>query len=100
MSTEKAEPTNRRQVGRETIVQREGLEVLRLDVPTGGAVPEHHATVDVVVVVVSGSGVFTVAGEPRRIRRGDVIDMAPAVRHSIAAEEDLTLVVVKARLAS
>ena len=100
MSTEKAESTNHRQIGRETVVQREGLEVLRLVVPAGSVVPEHHAAVDVVVVVVGGSGVFTVAGEPRRIGGGDVIDMAPAVRHAIAAEEDLTLVVVKARLAS
>ncbi|KYF51442.1 hypothetical protein BE04_34550 [Sorangium cellulosum] len=100
MSTEKAESTNHRQIGRETVVQREGLEVLRLVVPAGSVVPEHHAAVDVVVVVVGGSGVFTVAGEPRRIGRGDVIDMAPAVRHAIAAEEDLTLVVVRARLAS
>jgi quercetin dioxygenase-like cupin family protein len=100
MSTEKAESTNHRQIGRETVVQRGGLEVLRLVVPAGSVVPEHHAAVDVVVVVVGGSGVFTVAGEPRRIGCGDVIDMAPAVRHAIAAEEDLTLVVVKARLAS
>jgi len=84
----------------EEMVQREGLEVLRLVVPAGGAVPEHQAAADVVVVVVGGSGVFTVAGEPRRVGRGDVIDMAPAVRHAIVAEEDLTLVVVKARLAS
>lgn len=100
MSAEKTESTDRRQIGRETVVQREGLEVLRLVVPAGSVVPEHHAAVDVVVVVVGGSGVFTVAGEPRRIGYGDVIDMAPAVRHAIAAEEDLTLVVVKARLAS
>ncbi len=100
MSTEETASTERRPFHRETVVQREGLEVLRLVVPAGSAVPEHHATADVVVVVVGGSGVFTVAGEPRRIGRGDVIDMAPAVRHAIVAEEDLTLVVVKARLAS
>lgn len=88
------------QVRRETVVQREGLEILRLIVPAGGAVPEHHAAASVVVVVVGGSGVFTVAGEPRRIARGDVIEMAPAVRHSITAEQELTLVVIKARLAA
>ncbi|AUX21442.1 hypothetical protein SOCEGT47_019260 [Sorangium cellulosum] len=100
MSTGKTESTKHRQIGRETVVQREGLEVLRLIVPAGSGVPEHHAAVDAVVVVVGGSGVFTVAGEPRRIGCGDVIDMTPGVRHSIAAEEDLTLVVTKARLAS
>ena len=100
MKTEGTASTERRPSRRETIVQREGLEVFRLIVLAGSSVPEHHAATDVVVVVVGGSGVFTVAGEPRRIGRGDVIDMAPAVRHAIAAEEDLTLVVAKARLAS
>jgi quercetin dioxygenase-like cupin family protein len=76
MSTEEAESTNHRQIGRETVVQREGLEVLRLVVPAGSVVPEHHAAVDVVVVVVGGSGVFTVAGEPRRIGRGEAAPRA------------------------
>lgn len=40
MSNGKAEPTNQRQVGREIVVRREGLEVLRLDVPAGGGVPD------------------------------------------------------------
>ena len=100
MSTGRAESADRQQIGREAIVQREGLEVLRLIVAAGSAVPEHHASVDVIIVVVSASGIVTVAGEPRRIGRGDVIDMAPAVLHAIVAEDELMLVVVKARLAT
>jgi quercetin dioxygenase-like cupin family protein len=76
-----------------------GLKVVRLRVAAGQQVPEHHATVDVVATVVSGSGTFTVAGQPKAIAPGAVIVMPPRERHSIAAETDLELVVVHARIA-
>jgi quercetin dioxygenase-like cupin family protein len=76
-----------------------GLKVVRLRVGAGQQVPEHHANVDVVATVVSGSGTFTVAGQPRAIAPGAVIVMPPRERHSIDAVTDLELVVVHARLA-
>lgn len=81
------------------ISQRDGLKIVRLVVNAGAAVPEHHANVDVVATVVRGRGRFFIAGEPRAIAAGDVIDMAPLVQHSIEADEELEIVVVHARIA-
>jgi len=66
----------------------------------GGAVPEHHANVDVVISVVRGTGCFIVEQKERRIRQGDVIVLPPRATHSVMADEELELVVVQARVTS
>jgi quercetin dioxygenase-like cupin family protein len=86
-------------IQKELLNASDGLKVVRLRVSAGQQVPEHHANVDVVATVVSGQGTFTVAGQSRAIAPGAVIVMAPRERHSIAADSDLELVVVHARLA-
>lgn len=87
--------------GKSVVAEREGLKVVRLTVSVGGAVPEHHANVDVVAVVTRGRGFFTVEGVERAISAGSVVEMRPRVRHSLRADgEELELVVVHARLAS
>lgn len=84
---------------KETIAIRDGLKVMRLTVPTGGRIPEHHSSVVVVATVLRGSGTFTIAGRPRPVRGGDVIDLAPGVHHAIHADEEMELVVIHARIA-
>lgn len=86
-------------ITKEPISMSDSIKVVRLRVAAGGAVPEHHSNVDVVVTVVHGNGTFTVEGSARAIRPGDVIVMQPKERHSINAESDLELVVVHARVA-
>lgn len=85
-------------IKKEILQATEPLKIVRLQIPAGGSVPEHHANVDVVVIVVRGAGAFTVAGDVRPIAQGDVVVMPPRGRHSIEAESDLELVVVHARL--
>ena len=85
-------------IQKEVLNASDGLKVVRLRVSAGNQVPEHHANVDVIATVVSGRGTFTVAGTPQAIGPGAVIVMPPRQRHSIAAESDLELVVVHARL--
>lgn len=77
----------------------ESIKVVRLQVPAGAVVPEHHSNVDVVATVVGGKGNFIVEGRAQAIRAGDVIVMRPKERHSITAESDLEIVVVHARTA-
>lgn len=85
-------------ISKRIVVDRDGLKVVRLTVATGAEVPEHHSNVDVVVVVVRGAGTFTVDGVTRAIAPGDVVEMAPRVRHSLRADLELELVVTHARL--
>ena len=85
---------------KQDLAVREGLRIVRLVVPAGVDVPEHHSTVDVVATVVRGSGTFTVEGAVRAINAGSVVEMQPKVRHSLHAVEDLELVVVHCRVAA
>ena len=87
------------QFSKELVSASDEVRVVRLRVPAGSGVPEHHANVDVIATVVRGEGDFTVGGQPRAVRAGDVIVMKPKERHSIAAVSDLELVVVHARVA-
>jgi quercetin dioxygenase-like cupin family protein len=84
----------------EPIFSADGLKVVRLTVPAGGAVPEHHANVDVVVSIVRGAGSFVVDQKERRVRQGDVIVLPPRAPHSVTADEELELIVVQARVTS
>jgi quercetin dioxygenase-like cupin family protein len=88
------------QIKKEPIFQSEAIKIVRLGVPAGGAVPEHHSNVDVIATIVRGEGTFTVEGQPRAVRAGDVVTMRPRERHAIAADSDLEIVVVHARVAS
>ena len=84
----------------EPIFSADGLKVVRLTVPVGGTVPEHHANVDVVISVVRGTGSVVVEQKERRIRQGDVIVLPPRATHSVMADEELELIVVQARVTS
>jgi quercetin dioxygenase-like cupin family protein len=88
-----------RPIEKQNVSVREGLKVVRLSVRAGHVVPEHHSNVDVVVTVVKGQGRFTVEGDEHPIVAGGVVVMRPGARHAIAAETDLELIVVHARLA-
>jgi quercetin dioxygenase-like cupin family protein len=85
-------------IQKELLQATDALKVVRLQIPAGGGLPEHHANVDVVVTVVRGKGTFTVGSEQRALNPGEVVIMLPKAPHSIVAETDLELVVVHARL--
>lgn len=86
------------QIRKEVLQATDPLKIVRLEIPAGGSVPEHHANVDVVVTVVRGTGIFTLGNDPRAIKQGDVVVMPPKAPHAISAQSDLELVVVHARL--
>ncbi len=85
-------------IRKELVQATDALKIVRLQVPAGGAVPEHHANVDVVVTVVRGQGTFTIGSDRRALKPGEVVVMPPRAPHAIAADSDLELIVVHARL--
>lgn len=93
-----ASPVAQSSVRKQVVAERDGLKVVRLSVAAGAGVPTHSSNVDVVAVVVQGTGTFTVEGKPRAIAPGSVIDMRPNQSHSIDAKQDLELVVLHSRL--
>lgn len=88
------------QISKQLLSDSDAIKVVRLQVLAGGSVPEHHSNVDVVATVVRGEGSFTVEGQARAVRAGDVVVMKPRQRHAIAATSDLEFVVVHARVTS
>jgi quercetin dioxygenase-like cupin family protein len=74
--------------------------VIRLIIPSGGAVPEHSADADVIVVVTKGHGIFTLRSEEKAIVSGDIIEMKPNEPHAILAQENLELLVIQMKLDS
>ncbi len=87
------------QITKEPISASDAIKVVRLRVPAGMVVPEHHSNVDVIATIVSGDGNFSVEGNARAVRTGDVVVMKPMVRHAIEATTDLEFIVVHARTA-
>jgi quercetin dioxygenase-like cupin family protein len=92
-------PASDRPIQKQNVSERDALKVVRLSVRGGHVVPEHHSNVDVIVTVVRGRGRFTVERNEHPIAAGGVVVMRPGARHAIAAETDLELIVVHARLA-
>ena len=82
----------------EVVLSRQNLRVARMIVPANAPNKEHRSPDDVVIVVVRGVGLITLDGTQRRVRAGDAIDVRPGVPHSFAAQDELELVVVHARL--
>jgi quercetin dioxygenase-like cupin family protein len=87
------------QITKEPVFVSDSIKVVRLGVPAGTAVPEHHSNVDVIATIVRGEGSFTVEGQSRAVHAGDVVTMSPRARHAITADTDLEIVVVHARVA-
>jgi len=85
-------------VRKEKIFERPGVRTVRLTIAAGSEVPTHSSNVDVTAVVVRGSGTFVVEGLPIALAPGAVVDMKPNQQHSIAAHDDLELVVLHYRL--
>lgn len=53
----------------EAVFSADGLKVVRLTVPAGSLVPEHHANIDVVITVVRGHGQAHRRSGVRDVRR-------------------------------
>jgi hypothetical protein len=70
-------------IQKELLQATDALKIVRLQIPAGGSLPEHPATV---------------GGGKRAIQQGEVVVMPPKAPHAIVAESDLELVVVHARL--
>ena len=85
-------------IQKELLQATDALKIVRLQIAAGGSVPEHHSNVDVVVTVVRGEGTFAMGTEKRALHPGEVVIMPPRAPHSIAAQSDLELIVVHARL--
>lgn len=82
-----------------SLVKTETLEVRRLTLPKGRAIPTHHARGEIVVHCLEGRIAFTASGETRHVGSGQLIVLAAGEPHSFVGLEDSTVLVTKVLLA-
>lgn len=81
-----------------TLVKTETIEVRRLILPKGRAIPTHHARGEITVHCLEGRIAFTASGETRHVGAGQLIVLAAGEPHSLVGLEDSTVLVTKVLL--
>ena len=81
-----------------SLVTTETLEVRRLTLPKGRAIPTHHAQGEITVHCLEGRIAFTANGETREVGAGQLIVLAAGEPHSLVGLEDSTALVTKVLL--
>lgn len=76
------------------------LKVVKLELPAGEMLAEHHSDRSVVAVCIKGNGIFTIGTKQQELSSGDIIYMEPYENHSVKATTDLVLVVNQMNLAN
>ena len=80
-------------------MKTETLELRRLTLPKGRAIPTHHAPGEITVHCLEGRIAFTANGETRDVGAGQLIVLAAGEPHSLVGLEDSTVLVTKMLLA-
>lgn len=78
-----------------SLVKTATLEVRRLTLPKGRAIPTHHAPGEITVHCLDGRIAFTANGETRQVGAGQLIVLAAGEPHSLVGLEDSTVLVTK-----
>ncbi|KLU07585.1 hypothetical protein RISK_000663 [Rhodopirellula islandica] len=78
------------------LIKTEPMNVMRLVLPAGKAIPEHKAAKDITVQCVAGKVDFTAMGETMTMTPGKMLFLPPGELHSLTAIEDSIMLVTKA----
>lgn len=74
-----------------TLLRTANCRVVLFGFAAGQELTEHTSTQQAVVQVLSGEGEFTLAGQTRTVRAGDLIYMPPNLPHAVSATQELSL---------
>jgi len=75
------------------LVKSASLEIIRLVVPTGKTIPEHHTKGDITVHCLEGLVDFVVGPVTRRLEAGLLLFVPQGERHSVHGIQDASLLV-------
>jgi quercetin dioxygenase-like cupin family protein len=73
-----------------------GLRATLFKFAAGQELSEHTSSARVLVEVIAGSCEFSVEGQPRLLRVGEIFHVPPKLPHAVRAPEALTLLVIQA----
>lgn len=82
----------------EIMVKSDTLRLVLVTMLTGGELHEHTAPGAITIQVLRGVVRFSVEGEPREMRAGQLISLAPGVRHAVECLEDGAFLLTIAQL--
>ena len=77
----------------QTLYKSDSLEVFRMVLPAGRAVPAHQVSGDITIQCIEGSVEVTVDGTRQSMRQGDLICVAGGKSHALKAVEDASVLV-------
>lgn len=75
------------------LVKTPQLEVIRMTMPRGKAMPEHKVPGDITVQCIEGSIGFSAHGKTQTLHAGDLIFLAGGEPHALQALEDASVLV-------
>lgn len=78
------------------LIKTEPMNVMRLVLPAGKAIPEHKAANDITVQCIAGKVEFTTMGKTLTMTPGTMLFLPPGELHSLTATEDSIMLVTKA----
>ncbi len=79
-----------------TLLATPELRVVLFSFAAGQTLTEHTSTSRAVIQVLGGEGEFSVAGEPRTLRAGELLHLPPRMPHAVRAIESMTMLLILA----
>ena len=78
-----------------TLYKTDHLEVFRMVLPAGKAIPEHTVLGEFTVQCLEGSFEFSISGVAEIMRQGDLVCLLGCVPHAFTAIEDCSVLVTQ-----
>lgn len=73
------------------LLKSDDLRVLLIAMETGAKLKEHHADGTVSIHVLEGTLCIHVQGQTHNLRAGQILTLAPGIKHDLEAREDSAL---------
>src|SRR4051794_18395168 len=74
-----------------TLLRTETTRVVLLGFAEGQELTEHTSSQQALIQILSGECEFTLAGEPRLVKAGDLIYMPPNLKHAVRATKPFSM---------
>ncbi|HBN79495.1 MAG TPA: cupin [Planctomycetaceae bacterium] len=71
-----------------TLIKSPHVEVIRMVLSAGKVISEHKAPGEIIVQCLEGNITFTTMGEPKKLRKGDMLYLSAGEPHALEAIED------------
>lgn len=80
-----------------TLVSREGLRVTLFGFAAGQELTEHASSSRALIQILTGTSQWSVAGEPRTVRAGELLHLPPGTPHAVRADEPFSMLLTLVR---